>query len=151
MKGEIYSTCVRPSMLHGSETWPMRQEEKARLLRAESSMMRWMCGSKMQDRAPISSLRSSLGEIPSITDQARNGRLRWYGHVERREEDDWLKKSCNLEIEGRAPRGRPRQTWAQTVKDDLKDLNIDRNLAQDRKMWRAAHSQGSLTRCKRFR
>ena len=73
------------------------------------------------------------------------------GHVERRKEDDWLKKSCNLDIEGRAPRGRPRQTWAQTVKDDLKDLNIDRNLAQDCKMWRAAQSQGSLTRSKRFR
>ena len=144
MKGEIYSTCIRPSMLHGSETWPMRQEEQGRLLRAESSMMRWMCGSKLQDRAPISSLRTNL-DIPAITDQARKGRLRWYGHVERREDDDWLKKSCNLHIEGRVPRGRPRQTWAQTVKDDLKDLKIDRNLAQNRKSWRAV-TQGSLTR-----
>ena len=81
MKGEIYSTCIRPSMLHGSETWPMRHKEKVRLLCAESSMMQWMCDSKMQDRAPISSFRSNIGEIPSIIDQARNGRLRWYGHV----------------------------------------------------------------------
>ena len=146
MKGEIYSRCVRPSMLHGSETWPMRQEEKNRLLRAESSMLRWMCGSKIQDRAPISSLRTTLGNIPAITDQARGGRLRWFGHVERREDNDWLKRACNLDIEGRTPRGRPRQTWAQTVKDDLKVLNIDRNLAQDRNSWRAAISQRSLTR-----
>ena len=105
MKGEIYSRCVRPSMLHGSETWPMRQEEKNRLLRTESSMLRWMCGSKIQDRAPISSLRTNLGNILAITNQARSGWLRYVGHVERREDNDWLKRVCNLDIEGCTPRG----------------------------------------------
>ena len=140
MKGEIYSTCVRPSMLHAAETWPMRQEEKDRLQRAESSMMRWMCGSKPEDRVPTSSLRSKLGGVPPITDQVRRSRLRWFGHVERRDEDDWLRKACNLDIGGKVPKGRPRQTWAQTVKADLKDLGINKDMAQDRKLWRAVIS-----------
>ena len=26
MRGRLYSSCVRSSMLHGSETWPVRDE-----------------------------------------------------------------------------------------------------------------------------
>jgi len=26
MRGRLYSSCVRSSMLHGSETWPVRKE-----------------------------------------------------------------------------------------------------------------------------
>ena len=58
MKDEIYST-----MLHATETRPMRQE-KYRLHSAESSMTWWMYGSKPEDRVPTSSLRTKLGGVP---------------------------------------------------------------------------------------
>ena len=29
MRGRLYSSCVRSSMLHGSETWPVRKENVA--------------------------------------------------------------------------------------------------------------------------
>jgi len=35
-------------MLHGSETWPVRKDEVA-LQRAETRMVRWMCGIKVKD------------------------------------------------------------------------------------------------------
>jgi len=38
---------VQSSMLHGSETWPVRKENEVALQRAE--MVRWMCGVKLQD------------------------------------------------------------------------------------------------------
>jgi hypothetical protein len=31
LKGKIYSTCVRSVMIYGSETWPMRVEDKQRM------------------------------------------------------------------------------------------------------------------------
>jgi len=40
---------VRSSMLHGSETWPVRKENEVALQRAELRMVRWMCGVKLQD------------------------------------------------------------------------------------------------------
>jgi len=42
MTGRLYSSCVRSSMLHGSETWPVRKENVAALQRAEMRMVRWM-------------------------------------------------------------------------------------------------------------
>jgi len=35
---------VQCSMLHGSETWPIRKENEASLQRTEMRMVRWMCG-----------------------------------------------------------------------------------------------------------
>ena len=38
----LYSSCVQSSMLHGSETWPVRKENEVALQRAEMRMVRWM-------------------------------------------------------------------------------------------------------------
>jgi len=44
MSGRLYSSCVRISILHGSETWPVWKENVVALQRAEMRMVRWMCG-----------------------------------------------------------------------------------------------------------
>jgi len=49
MKGKIYCACVRSVMVYGSETWPMKAEDKQRLERAENAMVRWMCGVTIKD------------------------------------------------------------------------------------------------------
>jgi len=49
MTGRLYSSCVRSSMLHGSETWPVRKENEVALQRAEMRMVRWMSGVKLTD------------------------------------------------------------------------------------------------------
>jgi len=35
MRGRLYSSCVQSSILHGSETWPVRKENEVALQRAE--------------------------------------------------------------------------------------------------------------------
>ena len=45
-------------------------------------------GLKLSDRKANAELLSRLG-IESVSDVARRGRLRWFGHVERKEPDDW--------------------------------------------------------------
>jgi len=49
LRGRLYSSCVRSSMLHGSETWPVRKENEVALQWAEMRMVRWMCGVKVKD------------------------------------------------------------------------------------------------------
>jgi len=41
---------VRSSMLHGSEIWPIRKENEVALQQAETRMVRWMCGIKLQNK-----------------------------------------------------------------------------------------------------
>ena len=40
VRGRLYSSCVRSSILHGSETWPVRKENEVALQRAELRMVR---------------------------------------------------------------------------------------------------------------
>jgi len=49
MRGRLYSSCVRSSMLCGSETWPVRKENVVALQRAEMRMIGWMCGVKLKE------------------------------------------------------------------------------------------------------
>ena len=71
---------MRSSMLHGSETWPVRMENEVALQRAEMRMVRWMCGMKLQDRIPSKELRGSLG-LDDIISVPQQNRLRRYRHV----------------------------------------------------------------------
>ena len=50
VSGRLYSSCVRNSMLHGSETWPVRKENEVALQQAEMRMVIWMCGVKALDK-----------------------------------------------------------------------------------------------------
>ena len=59
-RGRLYSSCVRSSMLHGSETWPVRKENEVALQRAEMRMVRRMCNVKVKDRVPSKELREML-------------------------------------------------------------------------------------------
>ena len=60
-RGRLYSSCVQSSMLHGSETWPVRKENELALQRAEVRVVRWMCNVKVKDRVPSKELRERLG------------------------------------------------------------------------------------------
>ena len=49
----------------------------------------------------------------------RQRRLRWFGHIERREDNSWLKKVQNPAVDGHSGRARPRKTWEYVIMEDL--------------------------------
>ena len=61
-------------------------------------MVRWMCNVKVKDRVPSKELRERLG-IDDIILMLQQNRLRWYGHVLRKEDTDWVKKCMEYEVE----------------------------------------------------
>jgi len=73
VRGGLCSSCVKSSMLHGSETWPIGKENEVALQWAEMRMVRWVCGFKLQDSVPSKGLRESLGlnDIISVLQQNR--------------------------------------------------------------------------------
>ena len=91
MRGSLYSSCVRSSMLHRGDTWPVRKENEVALQQAKMRMVRWMCGIKVKDRVLNKELIERLGldDIISVLEQ---NRLRWYRHVLQKEDNDWVKK-----------------------------------------------------------
>ena len=137
MKSKIYSACVQSSMLYGSETWALTTECKKRLEVTEMRMVRWMCGVSSRDRISNDDLRGRM-RLEPIGDTLRRRRLRWCGHVERKDETQWVKRVWKMEVEGRRPVGRPKKTWNDNIKEDLTVLGLSVNDAWDRDKWRSA-------------
>ena len=86
-RGRLYSSCVRRSMLHGSETWPVRKESEVALQRAEMRMVRWMCNLNVKDKVPSKELRKTRNRWYNIDTTAKQVVMAWACVVKRRH---WL-------------------------------------------------------------
>ncbi|KAL6545049.1 hypothetical protein OROHE_009956 [Orobanche hederae] len=84
LKGKFYRSAIRPAMLYGSECWVMKKSLESKLEVAEMRMLRWSCGRTLLDKIPNGVFRYAL-EVAPISAKAREGRLRWFGHVRRRQ------------------------------------------------------------------
>jgi len=62
--------------------------------------------------------------------------LRWYGHVLQTENNDWVKKCMEYEVEGARPRGRPKRTWKEAVQKDCQARKFNREDTVDHSIWR---------------
>jgi len=69
-----------------------------------------MCNVKEKDRVPSKELRERLG-IDDIISILQQSSLQWYEHVLQKEDNDWVKKCMEYEVECARPRGRPKRTW----------------------------------------
>ena len=132
---EIDASCVSSIMTYGSETWLFLVDVGLKFERAEIHMIRWMCGISLKDRMTNEELRKLVRVEPIIT-FIRSGRMRWYGHVMRKGDEDWVKKCMEYRVEGRIPVGRPRKTWLESVEADMAELEIDKEDVHDRSKWR---------------
>ena len=100
-------------------------------------MLRLLSGVSLRERVRSSDVAQSCG-LREIMDEARVRRLKWFGHVQRREEGEALSVIRNLQVEGRRPRGRPKKSWQRTLEEDMTLMGIDPQLANDRHGWREA-------------
>ncbi len=66
----------------------------------------------------------------------RRNRLRWFGHIERQSDEDWVKGCMNWTTSEKRPRGRPKKKWIEVIRDDMKRMGGRKEDAQDRVMWR---------------
>jgi hypothetical protein len=137
VKGKVYRACVQSVMIYGSETWATKVEDLQRLVRAERMMVRWMCGVTLRDKIASAELGRRLG-IECVTDVLRRGRLRWFGHLERKEVDDWVSSCRKFDVEGVIGRGRSGKTWGECVKGDMDFLRVRPEWARDRGLWRSS-------------
>ena len=59
-----------------------------------------------------------------------------FGHVERKDDNDCVKRCITWEVEGIRQRGRPKKTWWDGVKNDMESLGLSQKDAQFRNKWR---------------
>ena len=81
-------------------------------------MVRWALGATRKDKIRNEYVRGTA-KIAKLGDKLRNAKLRWYGHVKRREEDYVGKRMMEMAVPGIRKRGRPRRRWMDLVREDM--------------------------------
>ena len=83
-------------------------------------------------------IRDRVGVAP-IEEKLTQHRLRWFGHVQRRTPEAPVRNGVPERVDNvKRGRGRFKLTWDESVKRDLKDWNIFKEIALDRSVWRLA-------------
>ena len=84
LKGKVYKTVVRPAMMYGMEATPIKKVNEKRMNVAEMKMLGWMSGVTRRDRIPNTRIRGTV-KVAELSRKVQEARLRWYGHVLRRD------------------------------------------------------------------
>ncbi|KAK3505645.1 hypothetical protein QTP70_004655, partial [Hemibagrus guttatus] len=108
IKGKVYRTVVRPAMLYGLETVSLRKRQESELEVAELKMLRFSLGVTRLDRIRNEYIRGTA-HVGRLGDKVREDRLRWFGHVQRRESEYIGRRMLDMELPGRRQRGRPKR------------------------------------------
>ena len=69
-------------------------------------------------------------------EKTREARLRWYGHVLRKDDGYIGRRMLRMELPGKRKRGRPKRRFMDVVKEDMAEVEVKEEDAEDRSNWR---------------
>ena len=135
VKGKVYSSMVRTAMVYGLERVAVTKKQVEEMEVAEMKMLRFTMGVTRKDKIRNENIRSTV-KVERLRMKMREGRLRWYGHVKRRDQEYVGRKMMEMELPGKRRRGRPKRRFLDVVKEDMKEVGVKEMDIEDRKMWR---------------
>ena len=89
----------------------------------EMKMLRRIKGVTLRDKIKSVDIRKEVG-VSSIQEKVRETRLRWYGQMQKMEENNKVRAVVDMIVPGKRPRGRPRGKWMDCVRRDMQALWI---------------------------
>ena len=84
-------------------------------------MLRFAMGVTRKDKIRNEHIWSTV-KVERLGMKMREGRLRWYGHVMRRDQEYIGRKMMETELPGKRKRGRPKRRFVDVVKDDMGEV-----------------------------
>ena len=120
----------------------MRSAERRKMNVLEMKCLRSLVGVSRMDRVRNEEVHRRAGIEMELDSRADQRVLRWFGHVERMEDENRMARRVLMaEISGGRVRGRPRLGWTDGAKVALgnRGMTVEaaRQCAKDRNEWRA--------------
>ena len=134
VKEKVYSSVIRTAMVYGLETVALTKKQVEEMEVAEMKMLRFATGVTRKDKIRNEYIRSTV-KVERLGWKMREGRLRWYEHVMRRDQEYVGKKMMEMELPEKR-RGRPKRRFLDVVKEDMGEVGAKETDVEDRKVWR---------------
>ena len=97
-------------MVYGLETVAATKKQVEEMEFAEIKMLRFATGVTRKDKVRNEYIRGTVN-IERLGMKMKEGRLRWYGHVMRRDQEYVGRKMIEMELPGKRKRGRPKRRF----------------------------------------
>ena len=120
-------------MVYRLETVAVTKKQVEEMEVAEMKMLRFAMGVTRKDKIRNEHIRSTVKAI-RLGMEMREGRLRWYGHVMRRDQEYVGRKMMEMELPGKRRRGRPKRRFLDVVKEDMREVGAKETDVEDRKV-----------------
>jgi len=144
VKGKIHQTVIQPALLYRLEMLPQIKKTTKRLEVAEMKMCRWACSKTRRDIERNRNIRERM-KVTNIGVRCRRARLRWFGHVKRREESYVGRRLLGMEPPGKRGRGRPKQRWKDSISTDMRAYSVREEDVEDRDTWKPLVSDAATS------
>ena len=120
-------------MVYGLETVTVTKKQVEEMEVAEMKMLRFTMGVTRKDKISNEHIRSTV-KVERLGMKMREGRLRWYGHVMRKDQEYVGRKMMEMELPGKRRRGRPKRRFLDVVKEYMEEDGAKEMYIEDRKM-----------------
>lgn len=128
VKKSLRNSVLLPTLSYGSETWTASDEDLFKLRAVEMSFFRMAAGMNRLDGPSNREVYESfgmeeqaLGIDCGVVEWIKRSTLRWYGHVQRMDEDRMPRKIYGSQVSGTASSGRPPMVWEKKVEKYIEE------------------------------
>ena len=115
-KLNIYSALIESSLLYGSETWILTENNKIRVEATEMDALTISSRISREERIRNVTIRQQIGLEEPIVKEIEQKQLTWYGHVQRMAEGRLSKITLNWMPKQKRARGRPKKNWMEGIR-----------------------------------
>ena len=90
----------------------------------------------LKDRLRIEDDRRRTTVTTSVVTIVEGSKLRWYGHLLRKDEEEVVRQLWGEPIKGKRSRGRQLKRWKDGLRERLEELDLKEQDGQVRQKWR---------------
>ena len=101
----------------------------------EMKMLRFAMGVTRKDKIRNEYTRGTV-KVERLGMKMRKGKLRWYRHVMRRDQEYVGRKIMEMELSGKRKRARPKRRFLDVVKEDMGEVGTKETDVEDSTVWR---------------
>ena len=113
-------------MVYGLEMVAVTKKQVEEMEVAEMKMLKFAIVVMRKGKIRNEHIKSTL-KVERLGMKMREGRLRWYGHVMKRDQEYVGRKMIKIELPGRR-RGRPKRRFLDVVKKDMGEVGARRRM-----------------------